>query len=693
MALPNSKWSFAQQRGIASLLILLMIGLSLTAAIIGSVYHLRVTQEQSISVHAQTQAQARAWSAAEVTRQYFEMLRQDATEWQTFYDALSTALASGTPLTLNIGMDDVVAKITRAQNLTTKTSEGEVPHVTVQITATAADGSRAMSSSTLELMYAGAEPTTGESVPNNGAINFYGGLKLNGDITVKKDTGDLTAYEINVIGNVEIGSISFTGLDIIRSTQSIEYVGSQSSIKELHANCDIRMSSSGMAGIINATNNICLENVTGTGNIEVRANGSIAIIGKNWGDVMALAGKGDFQKCAANAKRYCDGKVPTNGIDLRPTPTIKSLQSKGAIVFQSSTNLTEDAKAEGNISVPSWINLPKVTYGGTINVSPQPKYAQHVAGYSVSISPALPVNIEPDTFDVNTLKNAANYIFYYEANKMRVEVKNVTGIPNGHYYLFKGNINNSPFNDWVCSSPTPKASDCVAKIGAGQSDYNALISYTPNNTTWTLDGTSLAPGIAFFEGNLTLSNGSYYNTMLATGNISTSGSMVIYAPNFAGFNGKQNGKIYAYDKPKEKAIGICENSYFPTLKPNQFCSKGVYDYAAVNGIGNYALMAGSCEAGSCKPYVGGDIQTGASGDIFGAIKAGNLFTSSGSTTVHGYITALAQRTTTIHSMGASTTIDLRDLPPGYDPKANSTRPGSGEAGASGSMDIRWSRYL
>ena len=46
-------------------------------------------------------------------------------------------------------------------------------------------------------------------------------------------------------------------------------------------------------------------------------------------------------------------------------------------------------------------------------------------------------------------------------------------------------------------------------------------------------------------------------------------------------------------------------------------------------------------------YIGGDIgvDIGVAGPVYGAIKAGNLFSTSGNADVYGYVTGLAQRTT------------------------------------------------
>ncbi len=79
---------------------------------------------------------------------------------------------------------------------------------------------------------------------------------------------------------------------------------------------------------------------------------------------------------------------------------------------------------------------------------------------------------------------------------------------------------------------------------------------------------------------------------------------------------------------------------------------------------------------------------------------GNLFSTSGDADVYGYVTGLAQRTTSTsqaHSFGNSTTFDLSELPDGYDPSAGRTDddedddPGGGGGSPSG-VSLRWSRF-
>lgn len=198
----------------------------------------------------------------------------------------------------------------------------------------------------------------------------------------------------------------------------------------------------------------------------------------------------------------------------------------------------------------------------------------------------------------------------------------------------------------------------------------------------------------YFEGNLNIPSGTFYNTFLATGNITNSGDAVAYSLNFAGYSGKQivDGVQVTY-APQ----GVCQNTLIPNVVPTQFCINGEYQYNAVRGIGNYSLMAGTCGGvNNCtkEQYIGGDIKTAASANFYGAIKAGNMFVSSGNTTIHGYISALAQGVQNDqHQMGAQTNIDFRSMPLGYDPTGGGTIPGAVTPSTPTSVGILWSRYL
>ena len=114
----------APQRGIATVLILLLVGLSLSVAALGTAHYIRSQQKQDIATHAQTQAQMKAWTGAELVRQYLQKLQAD--------NQLSAFYASGpSPLTLEgEGVKDVILAEIEAIDATAGTVTARITGIT-----------------------------------------------------------------------------------------------------------------------------------------------------------------------------------------------------------------------------------------------------------------------------------------------------------------------------------------------------------------------------------------------------------------------------------------------------------------------------------------------------------------------------------------------------------------------------------
>lgn len=166
-----------RQQGVATVLLLLLVGLTLTVMVLGSSAYLRQQQVYTLSNHAQTQAQLKAWTGAELVRQYLQHVRQQG-QW--------TQLMGATfPQTLTLqgeGVDGVVEAQLTAVNTTAKT-------VTAQIVGMTAQGSPAEARVGLEVVYAlpgsggnGEEGTGGNggtpAQPDHRVITFSRNLKL-----------------------------------------------------------------------------------------------------------------------------------------------------------------------------------------------------------------------------------------------------------------------------------------------------------------------------------------------------------------------------------------------------------------------------------------------------------------------------------------------------------------------------------
>jgi hypothetical protein len=332
--------------------------------------------------------------------------------------------------------------------------------------------------------------------------------------------------------------------------------------------------------------------------------------------------------------------------------SITSLLMAQGNLTEASNGSVANGQIGGTLTKPSWNNNIHVTV---------------VNGLQVPITPLTATTIQSTVIDAWPLKSSANLAFDHDAsNNITVTASNMYGISDGTYYLAGSGQN----RDYLCTTTTYNANSCYKKICIGYSDSNSCFSYS--NGTWALNGRMMAPGVIWFNGNVTAGNGTYNDTILATGNISTQGSTSIYSPNFVGYS------------------GICTNSYFLSFYPTNFCQNSAY---VASPIGNIALLAGGYVSGV---FSGGNINLGSSNDVHGNVLAGNLLSTSGSTKVYGYITISNQSNSTTGSdLRGSTTIDLSSLPATFDPSKipSSGGSGGGSGGSSPTVNYVWSRYL
>ena len=685
----------APPRGIATVLILLLVGLSLSAAVLGTAHYIRSHQQQDVAAHAQTQAQMKAWTGAELVRQYLQQL-QDSGQLAALY-------AKAPPFDLTLSGDGVTSAVLASITATDSTAKT----VTARITGVTAPDSSAEARAVLEVVYAAsASPST--APPRPSVLTYRRNLRLGGSIrVVARDANDQTPYEINVIGDIDTEGNSIDNVDALFSTGSI-HIGSGSSFKTLHANCDVKLTGSVTATHIKARRNVCATGSAGTGSAgDIMANGSVdtqASHERN-GILHARVQPEGVQSCRA------PGFTPSGSSTEAPTcalPTVNGVNfsnggagaqravTKGDVRIMGGGRLL-DLQAEGNLIVDGGGAHASGTIGGSVTGSSPLGSGSITRTASFTVNPPPPlvplVSIETETFNAYDAEASANYVFKIDAAGYRkVTVQNVDGMADGDYYL--GNYSGGGYKDYLCSAVSggPDSPNCTAPartatktICKGFSEWNECFSYS-TSTGWQVNGLSMAPGVAWFEGDLELGNGTYFNTFIATGNIRTAGGHKTYAPNYAGYGGQLDGVTYA---PQ----GICANSDFPALKPRQFCSADMYTPL---DIGNYAFMAGSrtnADWDDTTGYRGGNITIGASAEIFGNVKAGNEFQSGGSTTIHGYASALALGERVANSLGGSTTFDLRNLPPTFTPGGQASPNPGGTPAAGGPVHMRWSRYL
>lgn len=689
------KHAAAGQKGIAAILLLLLVGMTLTVMVLGTSAYLRQQQVYTLSNHAQTQAQLKAWTGAELVREYLQNVQTQGKGTQL--------MAATFPQALTLqgeGVDGfITVQLTGADPVANT--------VTSQIIGMTALGSPAEARVGLEVVYAFPGTSQVPSLPR--VIAFSRNLKLDGEIKVLQDA-DAQDYEISVIGDVSTGGNSITGVKKVTSTGSIR-IGSGSSFDELHANCDVYIDGSVTAKVINARRNACVRGGASVPGV-LTANGSAKVdsgVSQN-GQIKTRVNPVDVGSCAAPgykppwdsaAAATCD--LPTvQGIDLSAGGAGARLVKTAGDVILGSGGRIDSLIAQGNLTAYDGSSVGTGNIGGTL-ISNHSINVKVTKPLEVNDIPAVAkVELNQEVFNANDASSLANYLFFVNAaGAKKVLVRNVAGIDNGEYFL--ADYDSGPYKDRLCTKvtgtgtstrcvdPQPEKSVTVCK---GYSDYNSCFDYKASTKTWSINGVSAAQGVSWFQGNLEVGTGTYYNTFIASGNISTSGQTTVYAPNYAGYSGRLAGVQYA-------PTGICENSYFPKLSPTDLCDKSGLKYVqdGLGELGNYAMMAGSRSDehyADLASYVGGNIAVGSSANIYGSIKAGNEFSSGGNTTVHGFVTALALGSVFKNSMGSTTTFDLRKLPDTFKPggsKPGTPGAGGGSTNPNAQVQLKWSRYL
>ncbi len=724
-----------KQRGIATLLILMLVGIAISAAVLGTLRLLQGSQQQTTAMHGQTQAQLTAWTGVEMLMQYFTDLAAEGSDLGDLVEALETARDQQANL-LGLNPTAVVTEVL---------PEGDDFRITVDITGrSGAAGSRAESASTVQVVYQ-LTPAGGGCIPQQSCsdviLDITGDLDFSGDVKFVNTSGE--AYQINVDGNVTMGGLSLGGVDVLRSTKSIRFQGgSATDFEEMHANCDIQVSQGSFAiNNVRATRNICLANTISSQNAV--ANGSIFVAGGNHGGLFAHANKptGTAQ-CASGAITLCNihpfngwpfgNLTPEAGVRTAPTPTISSIHSRNEVHFNSSVTVGS-ISAEGNLRVtgctPNWTSA---IYGGsfTNNTSCSRTATAFGGPWVFPVPPVDTVEMTPEPFDANELRDIANYLYYRDgSNRSRVKIRGVEGIPDhtddsnpvdvqqGGYYYRTANIvdpNNPGWTNrtvagYACkNSNSPSISDdpgrvtppsdaiCLAQLGIANNITTFLPSFSSGK--WVFNGVNHAPGIVFVEGNLDIAGGVYTNTFIATGNIHiTTAGGAVFALNYAGPNGITAGG--------HTAIGVCNNSHY-NLRPMDFCQGDSYNHDALGGYGNFVALAGSCPSsspGSCTgtQYIGGDIRIDK--QAFGLVKAGNFITTTGNAKIYGAVTSLGLGSTSVtrNTFGNSTEIITQNPPSDRYNHRNCSLigcPVGGEGGNGGSggggftASVLWTRY-
>lgn len=657
----------ASQKGIATILTVMLVSIALIITILSTAYYIRTKQQAGVSNHAATNAQAGAWSGVEILRKYFESLSK------TQLDSLATGAVS-------IGVSGLTASIDTITPPTTSTDPYQV------IATIQNKSSTSQAASTIQVLYKLVpSATSGSSTGSNAttgttsAMDIYSDLDLSGGINFSQNgTGKVA---INVYGDFSTGGVGLKGIDSLSTTGNVKLTSS-AQINNIYSNGNVTLVGSASANLISA---------------------------KGWIDITGGGTQGDL---------YADQYISLGGgVNVNSASTLSYIDWSSGGLAQTLTagsyvniknGQVKTTQAKGNVSLSGWPTVSNVTSEATLTCSslywssysllkavkftscPQNNTQTLAAGTnSITATGALVTVTAPSKPLVNALgyESQANYILTVDSNKnVIVTVQNVNGIANGNYYIASYVENYNTYIGQLCRSIDKKNICTSTPVGYIYPKYSRanVISYSGGTWSLNINGNagypSLAPGVFLFKGDLKLLQGQYVNTFLSTGNIDYGGSITLQAPNYAG------------------ASVVCNNASFG--RPTNLCSSSSALIPA--SIGNIALLAGSCSNAAtvdlCQStYSGGNISLGAQATVYGNLIAGNLLSTSGDSKIVGSLAAAGLGDTSKGSkFTGSTSIDLSTLKDHPDFSIGGNTSGSGSssnATTTIAAAVQWARYL
>lgn len=820
-----------RQRGMATVLTSLFIGLAVTATSLSILHSIRSTQERQLSVHAQTHPQQAVWTGVEAVRLHLANLTKDELDaFEAAHIGLANKFSIG-------GMDATVDAWLTGNKVDNSILDSDDNSFNVAVKVQAED-SAALSSSIVEVVYkvvplVDAGPQELDTVAvYNGDVDYQGGININGE----------GAGEIHVKGNFTAsGSVGGSGLHHVKVTGDA-LIKSDIDVKTLTSNGNVVLKGSakasiyaagypglGKGNILSAADSATSTNLYANGNIKltntskhsyIKARGTIETLNNStsFGSLLAAnsssaddyfpvvlaegitfeeyleeetaegsalttdyssqlkAGKRPYFEPSAtiyppyiysadnnyftglnaalqtainenlalfnplnletlNAPNTNPEAYTVNKVTLAQG-TYTDIYSKGlisiamgALVYKDVVTVNDDtttiATDENTGKIVSEIGVlcgADVTIAGKVQA---PKDTVACAGvgtdpedYTQTVDEFPEVarftEFEAPHVDVAGYKQDAHYAFEYDdsTDKMKVTVRGIKGIGSPldeTFYLGKIVKDFNKLSEHICKSVNSSGycdhPDDVAEakpmcgLGVGAT------CFTYSDGLWTVVGSEgLAPGVLWFEGDLALTNGRLFNSILATGNITTSGDFRSAAINFV--NEAPIPVCSAAGAFTHKGVAMADASggKFAGQYPTDYCPDGAAttldgpdDYQSLP-MGNVALMAGSYDSDHAdylpypnqEAFVGGVITIGSSSAVMGTVMSAHVLKQEGAGTVYGLVSASGQGSSAeVNSVGGSGGINTDNLPKGY---GTDTPPPVNPDGESGSSKVLWSRY-
>ncbi|TWH76327.1 hypothetical protein LX59_01250 [Azomonas agilis] len=672
----------AHQKGFATLLAILFIGLGIIVTSLGMMQSIRSHQERQIGLQAVTQAQLRAWNSVEIIRRYLST--QSCAN-------LPTLLSNTQPLYENKNVSK--ASVTHVDT--------KLCQVAVRITGYAATDSKAQTTSTINAVYELTTTSTsspykplttglvfnenltysggsfqvinGENMANfsiTGSLSISRGTTAKASGCIKKDISlsgggvadnavllserDITISSMSQPKNL---SVSGRNIYISQSGGSYNYIKSgafKANIKsgtttigtaiiggKLNTSNYVIPHSTGNALVTlndseSTTYYLDLSKVTTDANGNIQKNDSATLISgsDSLPDTFSLS----YDSIYGGVLNFLTGTVHTlwgNTLTLDGwSGTYTYLYAHNTAKMNSATigtlNGGADIYVRANGNLPTIQNPSKISgivrntdnsnqvYSGAIN-----NLTRQVSNASPGL-PGIPLcNITLIPVDAASYKESANYVFYFDSatNAPMLKIQNV-----------KQNSNNMDISKtYNLKTDDIRTINGLDFMQCGWYNNHCLRNSTPS-TGWNLNGIyKLPPGVLFFEGPITVDgvDGSktLYNSIISTQKITltSSGHGPLVAPNFATPQTICNATFYPSN--------LCDKSVTPPVFATWSDSNGTYSGIP---IANVAIMtdtdlsvSGWTISGSV--ILGGSIATnGALVTIYGGLSVGGNKASSAS---------------------------------------------------------------
>ncbi len=255
-----------RQHGVATILLVLFIGLALMATVYSVVHVAQNAQSRTLAVHAVTPAQGAAWAGVEGVRRYLHKERPETIRaWE----------AAAAPVTLAVGGEGAAGleavRVTHVENIGASGPDTEDYRVTVELQGKAGVGA-VQSAAPVEIVYELTLRTAGAGpVAPLDEINAADDLEISGNTSV---TGAEHA-NVGVTGNVDIHSTNLTGIDTISATGYIK-VDSGVNLEKVHANGDVELIQGTKSTQVLSRGKVLLSGHGGHG--EVQAHGTVTLV-------------------------------------------------------------------------------------------------------------------------------------------------------------------------------------------------------------------------------------------------------------------------------------------------------------------------------------------------------------------------------------------------------------------------------